>query len=99
MGRPSSAARVLAPSTRNCEARGPAPQEMYSFTNAGASASPGRVMRTSVTAAVTRGAGAGMRRTRCCNASTSSAVSAGRISVRVSPVVDVTIASSSAFDG
>src|SRR5207249_10693627 len=44
---------------------------MNSLMNAGASTSPGRVIRTSVTAAPTSVFAAGMRRTRCCNASTS----------------------------
>src|SRR2546425_5056639 len=99
MGRPSSAARAFAPNTTYCDARGPAPQEMYSRMNAGASASAGRVIRTSVTAACTSARLTGIRRTRCCNASTSSAVSTTDTVAATSPVVASTIASSSAFDG
>jgi hypothetical protein len=54
---------------------------MYSRTKSGAVASSGRVIRTSDTAAPTSALVAGMRRTRCCNASTSSAVSTGVIFV------------------
>src|SRR5258705_4162987 len=78
IGRPSSAARALAPKTRYCDARWPAPQDTYSFMKAGAWGSGGRVIRTSVTAARTNACDTGIRRTKCCIASTSSAVSAGR---------------------
>ena len=80
IGRPAIAARALAPSTRYCEARGPAPQSTYSFTSAGASASVGRVMRASSTAARMRPAETGIRRTRSWMPSNCSASSAGRIS-------------------
>src|SRR5437899_1960500 len=79
MGRPSSAARALAPKIRYCDARGPAPHATNSLMNAGDSASGARVIRTSVTAARTNGFVTGMRRTRCCSASTSSAVRTGEI--------------------
>src|ERR1043166_4120597 len=39
IGRPSIAARALAPSTRYCDALGPAPHSTYSLTNAGACSS------------------------------------------------------------
>src|SRR5439155_4863660 len=99
IGRPSSAARALAPSTRYCDARGPAPQETYSLMNGGASTSPGREVRTSVTAARTRAFDTGIRRTSRCNARTSSAVSTGATSAPASAVVVSTIACSSSFEG
>src|SRR5262245_7047977 len=99
IGRPSSAARALAPRAKYCDARGPAPQEMNSLMKAGAAASGGRVIRTSVTAALTSACDTGIRRTRCCIASTSSAVSTLRTSAAASPVVAVTICSSSVCDG
>src|SRR5438067_1221429 len=99
MGRPSSAARALAPRIKYWDARGPAPHDTYCLMNGGASSSGGRVIRTSVTAARTSGFGTGMRRTRCCNANTSSAVNTGAISVAASPVVASTIVSSSSLVG
>src|SRR5256884_291752 len=96
IGRPSSAARALAPRIKYWDARGPAPHDTNSLMNAGTSASPppGRVIRTSVTAERTNGFGTGMRRTRCCRVNTSSAVNTGAISVARSPVVASTIVSS-----
>src|SRR2546422_2086343 len=89
MGRPSSAARALAPRIKYWDARGPAPHDTNCLMNAGTSASPppGRVIRTSVTAERTNGFGTGMRRTRCCNANTSSAVNTGDRATEIAPVL------------
>src|SRR5881397_3550303 len=101
LGAKARAARALAPRIKYWDARGPAPHDTNCLMNAGTSASPppGRVIRTSVTAERTKGFGTGMRRTRCCNANTSSAVNTGAISVARSPVVASTIVSSSSFVG
>ena len=48
--RPCSSARALAPSTSACAARTLAPYDTHSLMNAGAPGSPGRLMRTSLTA-------------------------------------------------
>ncbi len=48
--RPASTARALAPRTRYCAARGPAPQVTQSLTNVGRLAPRARVGRASVTA-------------------------------------------------
>jgi len=47
---PVTAAWHLAPNTRNCEARGPAPQLMYLFTASVANSVFGRVLAASLTA-------------------------------------------------
>src|SRR5437879_12416329 len=61
IGRPSSAARALAPRIRYCDARGPAPQEMYSLMKGGEASSGGRDIRTSATAAFTSAWETGIR--------------------------------------
>ena len=74
VGRPSSAARALAPSTRFCAARGPAPQLRNSLARGWASSLCARVSRASRTAKSTTLSATGTPRTSRCNSRMSSAI-------------------------
>ena len=87
MPRPDNAARAFAPSTRYCDARGPAPQLTYRRVISGDSSSSGRVERTSRTAYETSDGGAGTRRTSFCSDTSSAAPSTGRTTGSDEPVV------------
>jgi hypothetical protein len=97
--RPSIAAFALAPRMRYWDARGPAPQLTYFFTSGVASGASGRVERATRTAYCTTVGGAGSRLTRCCSSVSWAAVSTGDTVAWTSPVVAVTMRSSSSFEG
>jgi hypothetical protein len=92
-------ARLLAPSTRYCPARGPAPQLTFSLTKSGAPGSPGRVRRASSTAYLTTWSATGTRSTSSCRARIRSGESTRCSVARAALVVVRTISSSSAAEG